>query len=105
MNNFKQVTRFVVLLVILSVQTTYAAPAVDAGSIQRDIQQLNRSNQPTAVPPIETENTNATSSGEVKVLVTAFHFVGAHLLSQAELKAEMRPFLNQTLDYLSLIHI
>ncbi|MGB2831755.1 MAG: ShlB/FhaC/HecB family hemolysin secretion/activation protein [Methylotenera sp.] len=99
MNNFKQVTRFVVLLVILSVQTTYAAPAVDAGSIQRDIQQLNRSNQPTAVPPIETENTNATSSGEVKVLVTAFHFVGAHLLSQAELKAEMRPFLNQTLDY------
>ena len=71
---------------------------VDAGSIQRDIEKLNTPNQPPASPPLEQEKTAPTQENNISVKVTAFQFVGAKLLPEALLQAEVASYIGQTLD-------
>ena len=79
--------------------TAYAAPAVDAGSVQRDIEKLNTPNQPPAPPPREQEQTTPSQENNVSVKVSSFQFVGAKLLPEALLQAEVASYIGQTLDY------
>ncbi len=83
----------------MGINQVYAAPAVNAGSIQRDIEQLNSPNQPPAMPPREQEQTAPTQDNKVNVKIFAFQFVGASLLPEVLLQAEVQGFIGQTLDY------
>ena len=94
-----------VLGVIFSINQAYAASPVDAGSIQRDIQKLNTPNQPPVAPPREQEPTAPTIDNSVSVKVTAFQFVGATLLPEALLQAEVASYIGQTLDYNGLAQV
>ena len=40
----------------MAINNAQAAPPVDAGSIQRDIERLNKPNLPPAAQPSDTEN-------------------------------------------------
>jgi hemolysin activation/secretion protein len=90
---------FLVLVVIFNINSAYAAPPVDAGSIQRDIEKLNTPNQPPAALPREQEQTAPSQENNVSVKVSAFQFVGAKLLPEALLQAEVASYVGQTLDY------
>ncbi len=77
----------------------YAAAVIDSGSIQRDIENLNSPNLPPVPQPIPTEQAIPKAEGNIAVKVTAFQFVGATLLTDALLQAEVQPYIGQTLDY------
>lgn len=94
--------KIIALLAIASLNQANAAPAVDAGSTQRDIEKLNNQNQPPAVPPREQEQTAPAPQNNVAVKVSAFQFVGAQLLPEALLQAEVARYIGQTLDYNAL---
>ena len=89
----------VLLLTTLNSSYLYAAPVIDSGSIQRDIENLNTPNLPPAVPPSEPEQAIPKSENSISVKVTAFQFVGAKLLADAVLQAEVESYIGQTLDY------
>lgn len=94
-----------VLAIFFSINQAYAAPDVDAGSIQRDIEKLNSPNQPPAPPPREQEQTAPTPQNNVSVKVSSFQFIGAKLLPEALLQAEVASYIGQTLDYNGLAKV
>ncbi len=87
------------LLTTLSTSHLYAAAVIDSGSIQRDIENLNTPNLPPVPQPAPTDSVIPKSDSTISVKVTAFQFVGATLLSDALLQAEVQSFIGQTLDY------
>ena len=92
--------KFVSLFCLLiALNHAHAAPPVDAGSIQRDIERLNKPNQAPKTPSPPQEETALAPQGDVTVMVKAFQFVGANLLPEATLQAEVQSFIGQTLDY------
>ncbi len=97
--------KLIVLLVIFSVNQVYAAPPVNADSIQRNIEQLNTPNIPPARLPAEQEPVAPASENNISVKVTAFQFVGATLLAEPLLQAEVASFIGQTLDYNGLSQV
>ena len=76
-----------------------AAPPVDAGSIQRDIERLNTPNQAPKTPAPAQEETIAAPQSDVAVTIKTFQFVGASLLPESLLQAEVVSYIGQTLDY------
>ena len=92
-------------MVFFSSNLSYAAPPVDAGSIQRDIEKLNTPNVPPAAPPRELEQTMPTLQNNVVVKVSSFQFIGATLLPEALLQAEVASYIGQTLDYNGLAQV
>ena len=98
MRNVINCLKFLLLCLLIGINQAYAAP-VDAGSIQRDIEQLNTPNLPPAAPPREQEQASPTPENNVSFKVSAFQFVGAQLLPEALLQAEVASYIGQTLDY------
>lgn len=98
-NHLKCVWLFCLLIAVNHAQ---AAPPVDAGSIQRDIERLNKPNLPPATQPKDTEKIDSSVSNNVAIKVSAFQFVGASLLPDALLQAEVASYIGQTLDYNAL---
>jgi hemolysin activation/secretion protein len=96
---------FLVLVVIFGANLSHAAPPVDAGSIQRDIEKLNTPNQPPVPPPREQEQAAPSVDNNITVKVTAFQFVGAKLLPETLLQAEVASYIGQTLDYNGLSQV
>ena len=102
-----KLTLSVLLLTILSSSQLYAAPVIDfgsiqrdiAGGIQRDIENLNTPNLPPAQQATPAEIVIPKSEASISVKVTAFQFLGATLLADALLQAEVQPYIGQTLDY------
>lgn len=92
-------------MVFFSSNLSYAAPPVDAGSIQRDIEKLNTPNVPPAPPPRELEQTAPSLQNNVVVKVSSFQFIGATLLPEALLQAEVASYIGQTLDYNGLAQV
>lgn len=92
-------------MVFFSSNLSYAAPPVDAGSIQRDIEKLNTPNVPPAPPPHEFEQTAPSLQNNVVVKVSSFQFIGATLLPEALLQAEVASYIGQTLDYNGLAQV
>ena len=84
---------------LIAINHAQAAPPVDAGSIQRDIERLNKPNLPPTTQPKDTENIDSASGNSAAIKVSAFQFVGATLLSEALLQAEVQSYIGQTLDY------
>ena len=76
-----------------------AAPPVDAGSIQRDIERLNTPNQAPKTSAPAQEETVAAPQSDVAVTIKTFQFVGASLLPESLLQAEVASYIGQTLDY------
>lgn len=97
--------KFIVVLAIFSINQAYAAPPVDAGTIQRDIEKLNNPNQPPATPPREQEQAVPSPQNDVSVKVSSFQFIGAKLLPEALLQAEVAGYIGQTLDYNGLSQV
>ena len=81
------------------INVAHAAPPVDAGSIQRDIEKLNTPNLPPTAPAVPQDEAAPASKSDIAVTVKSFQFVGANLLPQALLQAEVASFIGQTLDY------
>ena len=77
----------------------HAAPPVDAGSIQRDIERLNTPNQAPKPPSSAQEEVAPVTQSDVAVTIKAFQFVGASLLPETALQAEVQSYIGQTLDY------
>ncbi len=96
---FNKLTLSALLLAILSSSHLYAAAVIDSGSIQRDIENLNTPNLPPVPQPAPAESAIPKSDTSISVKVTAFQFVGATLLADALLQAEVQPYIGQTLDY------
>jgi hemolysin activation/secretion protein len=102
-----KLTLNVLLLTILSSYQLYAAPVIDfgsiqrdiAGGIQRDIENLNTPNLPPAQQATPAEIVIPKSEASISVKVTAFQFLGATLLEDALLQAEVQPYIGQSLDY------
>ena len=92
-------------MVFFSSNLSYAAPPVDAGSIQRDIEKLNTPNVPPAPPKHEFEQTAPSLQNNVVVKVSSFQFIGATLLPEALLQAEVASYIGQTLDYNGLAQV
>ena len=86
----------------LVINHAHAAPPVDAGSVQRDIEKLNSPNLPPAVPAQSQDEALSATQSDVAVTIKAFQFVGATLLNEATLQAEVQNFVGQTLDYSGL---
>lgn len=96
---FNKLTLSTLLLTILSSTHLYAAAVIDSGSIQRDIENLNTPNLPPVPQPAPAESAIPKSDNSISVKVTAFQFVGATLLEDAVLQAEVQSYIGQTLDY------
>ncbi len=94
-----KLTLSTLLLTIASSSHLYAAAVIDSGSIQRDIENLNTPNLPPVPQPAPAEPTIPKSDSNISVKVTAFQFVGATLLADALLQAEVQSYIGQTLDY------
>ena len=84
---------------LINTNHALAAPPVNAGSIQRDIEKLNSPNLPPAVPAPSADETAPAAQSEVAVTIKSFQFIGASLLPEAVLQAEVQSFIGQTLDY------
>ena len=97
-----KLTLSALLLTTLSSSHLYAAAVIDSGSIQRDIENLNTPNLPPVPPPAPAESAIPKSDSSISVKVTAFQFVGATLLADALLQAEVQSYIGQTLDYAGL---
>jgi len=97
-----KLTLSALLLTTLSSSHLYAAAVIDSGSIQRDIENLNTPNLPPVPPPAPAESAIPKSDSIISVKVTAFQFVGATLLADALLQAEVQSYIGQTLDYAGL---
>lgn len=100
-NNLK----FLVLCVLLGSNQAYAAPPSGAGSIQRDIEKLNNPNLAPVPPKNELDEIVPSPQNDVTVNVKSFQFLGAQLLPEATLQAEVQQYIGQTLDYNGLIQI
>ena len=87
------------LPLLFAVNLANAAPPVDAGSIQRDIEKLNSPNLPPVAPALPKDEAVPAQQGDVVITVKAFQFVGANLLPEALLQAEVQSYIGQTLDY------
>lgn len=88
-----KLTLSTLLLTIASSSHLYAAAVIDSGSIQRDIENLNTPNLPPVPQPAPAEPTIPKSDSNISVKVTAFQFVGATLLADALLQAEVQSIL------------
>ena len=88
--------------VLVSINQAYAAPPVDAGTIQRDIEKLKAPNLPPVAKPADKEPTSPNVDAALSVKVTAFQFIGATLLPDTQLQAEVASYIGQTLDYNAL---
>lgn len=87
------------LFTIFQTNYLYAAPNIDSGSIQRDIENLNTPNLPPPTQPAEPTQATPKSDNAISVKVTSFQFVGATLLPDSLLQAEVQSYIGQTLDY------
>ena len=85
--------------VLIAINHAQAAPSVDAGSIQRDLERLNKPNLPPTTQPKDTENVDSATGNSVAIKVSGFQFVGATLLPESLLQAEVQSYIGQTLDY------
>lgn len=105
MRNINKQLIFLVLFTSFSTNQAHAAPPVDAGSIQRDIEKLNRPNVPPPAIPREQEKVLPAADNSVSVKVSAFQFVGNKLLKQSLLQAEVQNYIGKTLDYNGLTQV
>ncbi len=87
------------VLSVLQANHLYAAPVIDSGTIQRDIKNLNNPNLPPPAPTIDPIQNTPKSDTAISVKVTSFQFVGASLLPDNVLQAEVQSYIGQTLDY------
>ena len=99
MNNNVNVLKVCLLGLVFNINVSNAATAVDAGTIQRDIERLNSPNTPPPRPVQPSLEVTPTEQSDVKVQVKSFQFIGANLLPEAALQAEVQGFIGQTLDY------
>lgn len=90
---------YLLFCLFVVINYAHAAAPVDAGSIQRDIERLNNPNQAPKPPAPAQDETSPAPQGDVTVTVKAFQFVGAKLLPEALLQAELANYIGQTLDY------
>jgi hemolysin activation/secretion protein len=97
--------KFLLLWLLLGINQAQAAPPVDAGGIQRDIEQLNSPNLPPKAPPREQEQVAPVIDTSIRVKVTAFDFVGENILPESALQAEVQGFIGQTFDYNGLTKV
>ncbi len=95
-NKLNKLTLSALLLTTLNATHLYAA---DAGSIQRDIENLNSPNLPPVPQAAPAEPAIPKSDSNISVKITAFQFVGANLINDALLQAEVQSYIGQTLDY------
>jgi hemolysin activation/secretion protein len=92
--------QFKFLLFLLAIcNIAQAASPTDAGSIQRDIEKLNTPNLPPTAPAAPQDKSTPAPQNNITVQVKSFQFVGASLLPEALLQAEVQPFIGKTLDY------
>lgn len=87
------------VLSVLQANHLYAAPVIDSGTIQRDIKNLNNPNLPPPAPTMDPIQNTPKSDTAISVKVTSFQFVGASLLPDNVLQAEVQSYIGQTLDY------
>lgn len=92
-------------LAILQTNQLYAAPEIDSGTIQRDIRNLNTPNLPPPAQSADPVQSVPKSDTTISVKVTSFQFVGAHLLTDDVLQAEVQSYIGQTLDYDALTQV
>jgi hemolysin activation/secretion protein len=91
--------KFACLFLLISLNYAHAAQPVDAGSIQRDIEKLNTPNLPPVVPAKSSDDAVPAQQSDVAVTIKTFQFIGAKLLPEALLQAEVASYIGQTLDY------
>lgn len=96
---------YLLFCLFVIINHAHAASPVDAGSIQRDIERLNNPNQAPKPPAPAQDEASPVPPGDVAVMVKAFQFIGANLLPEAVLQAEVQNFIGQTLDYNGLSQV
>ncbi len=99
MRNIINCLKFLLLWLFIGINQVHAASPADAGSIQRNIEQINKPNLPPVAPAREQNQATPSIENTVSVKVTAFDFVGESILPEALLQAEVQSFVGQTLDY------
>ncbi|MES2637456.1 MAG: ShlB/FhaC/HecB family hemolysin secretion/activation protein [Pseudomonadota bacterium] len=105
--NLPSFNSFVLSALILALQANHlhAAPTIDSGSIQRDIENLNTPNLPPPAKSEEPQQATPKSDTAISVKVTGFQFVGAKLLPDSVLQAEVQSYIGLTLDYNGLTKV